>query len=158
MSWKLLILCNLIVHILLKKEIVVVDKLAQKNQRLGLKLIAFQLLFVLLLVLISTVIHSWHAGYSALAGGFTYLLPNAIFVLMAFAHAGAQKSNLVVRGFYAGETLKLVLTVILLSVFLKYGTLSLIPFYISFSLLVMSQWLAPLFFNYNSGMKHGSSR
>ncbi len=135
-----------------------VDKLAKKGQKSGLKLVGFQLLLVLLIALISTVFFSVKAGYSGLAGGFTFLLPNFIFVLMAFAHAGASKSKLVLRGFYAGEAIKLFLTVILFSVFLKYGSLSLTAFYISFSLLVVSQWLAPFFFNYNSGMKHGSSR
>jgi ATP synthase protein I len=62
----------------------------------------------------------------------------------------------VLRGFYAGEAIKLLLTVVLLVVFLKYATLSLAAFYVSFTLLVMSQWLAPLFFNNNNGMKKDS--
>ncbi|MFT6984701.1 MAG: ATP synthase protein I [Psychromonas sp.] len=132
-----------------------VDKLAVKSQRAGLNLVRFQFLLVLLLALILSVVFSAKLGYSALAGGVTFVLPNFIFVLMAFAHAGASKSKLVVRGFFAGEAIKLILTVILFTVFLKYGALSLTAFYISFSLLVISQWLAPFFFNYNSRMKHG---
>ena len=132
-----------------------VDKLAVKSQRAGLKLVRFQFLLVLLLALISTVVLSAKPGYSALAGGMTFVLPNFIFVLMAFAHAGASKSKLVVRGFFAGEAIKLFLTVILFIVFLKYGALSLASFYISFALLVISQWLAPFFFYNNDGIKHG---
>lgn len=132
-----------------------VDKLAKKSLKAGLKLVGLQLLIVLLLALILTVFFSVKSGYSGLAGGITFLLPNFIFVLMAFAHAGASKSKLVVREFFAGEAIKLFLTVILFTMFLKYGALSLIPFYISFALLVISQWLAPFFFYYNSGMKHG---
>jgi ATP synthase protein I len=75
---------------------------------------------------------------------------------MTFAHAGARQTKLVLRGFYAGEAIKLFLTVILLVVFLKYATLSLATFYISFTLLVMSQWLAPFFFYNNNGMKNDS--
>lgn len=132
-----------------------VDNLAAKSQKLGLKLVRFQSLIVLVMALILTVFFSVKSGYSALAGGITFLLPNFIFVLMTFAYAGASKSNLVLRGFYAGEAIKLLITVILFIVFLKYAVLSLIPFYISFSLLVMSQWLAPLFFYNNDGIKHG---
>ena len=132
-----------------------VDKLAKKSQKAGLKLVGLQLLIVLLTALILTVFFSVKSGYSGLAGGITFLLPNFIFVLMAFAHAGASKAKLVVRGFFAGEAIKLFLTVILFTVFLKYGAVSLTAFYISFSLLVISQWIAPFFFNYNSGMKHG---
>ena len=138
------------------KEIIVVDKLAKKGQKSGLKLLAFQLFLVLLIALVSTVFFSVKSGYSALAGGSTFLLPNIIFVGMTFAHAGARQTKLVLRGFYAGEAIKFFLTVILLVVFLKYGTLSLIAFYISFALLVGSQWLAPLFFYNNNGMKNDS--
>jgi len=134
----------------------VVDKLAKKGQISGLKMVAFQLLLVLSLALISTVFFSNQAGYSSLFGGITFLLPNFIFVWMAFAHAGARQSRKVLRGFYAGEAIKLFLTVLLLVVFLKFGALSLSAFYISFLLLVISQWLAPFFFYNNNGMKNDS--
>jgi len=132
----------------------VVDKLAKDSHRSGLKLVGFQLLLVLFIALILTVFLSTKSGYSGLAGGITFMLPNMIFVLMTFAHAGASKSKLILRGFYVGEAIKLTLTVILFSVFLKYGVLSLPSFYISFSLLLASQWLAPFFFHDNNGMKN----
>jgi len=132
-----------------------VDKLAKKSQNAGLKLVGFQLLLVLFIALILTVFFSVKSGYSGLTGGITFVLPNFIFVLMAFAHAGASKTKLVLRGFFAGEAIKLFLTVILFTVFLKYGALSLASFYISFALLVISQWLAPFFFYNNDGIKHG---
>jgi ATP synthase protein I len=133
-----------------------VDKLATKGRKAGLKLVRFQFLLVILLVLISTVFFSTKSGYSALAGGITFLLPNLIFVLLTFAHEGARQTKLVLRGFYAGEAIKLFFTVILLLIFLKYGSLSLSAFYTSFALLVASQWLAPLFFYNNNGMKNDS--
>ncbi len=129
-----------------------VDKLAKYSHRSGLKLVAFQFSLVLFLALILTVLFSFKSGYSGLAGGITFMLPNMIFVLMTFAHAGASKSKLILRGFYVGEAIKLTLIVILFSLFLKYGALSLPPFYISFALLVVSQWLAPFFFHDNNGM------
>jgi|GEM_PF-348171 len=131
-----------------------VDKLAKISQKSGLNLLIFQLLLVFLITLILTVFFSFKSGYSGLAGGITFLLPNFIFVLMAFAHAGASKSKLIVRGFFAGEAIKLTLTVILFSVFLRYGALYLPFFYISFLLLVVSQWLAPFFFHDNNRMKN----
>ena len=131
-----------------------VDKLAKKGQKSGLKLMVFQLLLVLTITLISTVFFSVKSGYSALAGGVTFLLPNIVFILMTFAHAGASKTRKVLRGFYAGEAIKLFLTVLLLVIFLKYLTLVLTAFYIAFVLLVLSQWLAPFFFYNNDGIKH----
>lgn len=133
-----------------------VDKLAKKSLKSGLKLIIFQLLLVLAITLISTVLFSVKTGYSALAGGVTYVLPNAIFVYMSFAYAGAQKAKLVLRGFYGGEALKLVFTVILFSLFLGCVELSFLAFYGSFFCLLVSQWFAPFFFYRNNGMKNDS--
>ena len=133
-----------------------VDKLAKKGQHSGLKLVLYQSLFVLSIALVSTVFFSVKSGYSALAGGGTFLLPNIIFVLMTFAYAGARQTKLVLRGFYVGEAIKFFLTVVLLVIFLKYVALSFIAFYSSFLLLIISQWSAPLFFYNNSGMKNDS--
>ncbi len=132
-----------------------VDKLARKNQICGLKLVVFQLLIVLILALISTVFFSTKSGFSALAGGITFLIPNCIFVFMSFAHAGARQSKMVLKGFCVGEALKIILILILLVVFLKYENLSFLYFYISFSLLIASQSLAYLFFKQHNGMTNG---
>jgi ATP synthase protein I len=133
----------------------VIDKLAKKGLTSGLRLIAFQLFIVLMIALISTVLSTTNAGYSALAGGFTFLLPNSVFVFMSFAHAGARQSKIVLKGFYVGEALKIFLILILLVLFLSDETLSLIAFYISFSLLIASQSLAFFFFKQHNGMTNG---
>jgi ATP synthase protein I len=138
----------------LSKGSKVVNKLAKNSHRSGLKLVGFQFSLVLFIALILTVFSSAKSGYSGLAGGMTFMLPNMVFVLMTFAHAGASKSKLILRGFYVGEAIKLTLTVILFSVFLKYGALFLPSFFISFLLLVVSQWLAPFFFHDNNRMKN----
>ena len=123
-----------------------VDKLAKKSQKAGLRLVSFQLLLVLCIALILTVFFSAESGFSGFAGGITFLLPNMIFVYMAFAHAGASKSKLVVRGFMGGEAIKIFSTVVLFALFLGFASLSLTAFYVSFTSLVASQWLAPFFF------------
>lgn len=123
-----------------------VDKLAKKGLKSGLTLVAFQLLFVLIIALVSTVVFSGKSGYSALAGGVTFLLPNCFFVYMSFAHAGARKSKMIVRGIFIGEAIKLFLTVVLLVLCLGFLNLFLNFYYASFTLLIASQWLAPFFF------------
>lgn len=123
-----------------------VDKLAKKGQKAGLRLVSFQLLLVLFITLVLTVFFSTESGFSGFAGGITFVLPNIIFVYMAFAHAGASKAKIVVRGVMGGEAIKIFSTVILLALFLEFTTLSLTAFYVSFAILVASQWLAPLFF------------
>ena len=132
-----------------------VNKLGESNRKSGMNLVVFQMVLVFVIAIIFTVTLDAKAGISSLAGGVAFVLPNIIFVLMAFAHAGATKTKLVLRGVYGGEAIKLLLTVILLSLFLKYIPLSLSVFYISFSILVISQWFSPFFFYNNDGIKHG---
>lgn len=124
----------------------VIDRLAKDSLKSGLRLVTFQLCIVCLIVLISTVFFSSKSGYSALAGAITFMLPNCIFIWMSLAHAGARQSRLVLRGFYVGEAIKVILTVILLIIFLVSNMLDLAAFYISFLLLIVSQCFAALFF------------
>ncbi|WP_094752705.1 ATP synthase subunit I [Psychromonas sp. CD1] len=132
-----------------------IDNLINKSQKNGLTLVFYQLLIVLLIALILTVFFSIKLGYSYLAGGITFLLPNCIFVLRAFALADTQSALVVLRGVYAGEVFKISFTVLLLVFFLKYVSLSMGAFYISFILLIISQCIAPFFFYNNVGIKHG---
>ncbi|MEH6454466.1 MAG: ATP synthase subunit I [Psychromonas sp.] len=123
-----------------------VDKLAKIGQKAGLRLVSFQLFLVLFITLVLMVFFSTESGFSGFAGGITFVLPNMIFVYMAFAHAGASKAKIVVRGVMGGEAIKIFSTVVLLALFLNFTSLSLTAFYVSFAILVASQWLAPLFF------------
>ena len=49
-------------------------------------------------------------AYSAILGGLAYILPNAYFVRYALGGTGQQSPNKIVRGFYIGEAIKLLLT------------------------------------------------
>ena len=58
---------------------------------------------------------SWNPGsadsaISALFGGLAVILPTVVFTGLAFRHAGARNARSIVRSFYLGESLKLVLT------------------------------------------------
>lgn len=47
---------------------------------------------------------------SGMAGGLAVIVPNAVFAALAFRHAGARQAQQIVRSFYLGEALKLILT------------------------------------------------
>lgn len=68
--------------------------------------------FLLLLVLAGAVAAGVNslAALNLLAGGMAVVLPNALFARLAFRHAGARQAQQIVRSFYLGEALKLVLT------------------------------------------------
>ncbi|MCB1756731.1 MAG: F0F1 ATP synthase subunit I [Gammaproteobacteria bacterium] len=52
------------------------------------------------------------AGYSALIGTLTCFVPNVYFVYRTFKFSGARSAKLILRSFYAGESLKLLLTAV----------------------------------------------
>lgn len=53
------------------------------------------------------------AAYSALLGGFSYILPNVLFVKFAFRHSAAESAQLALMGLFIGEGIKLLSTAVL---------------------------------------------
>ncbi len=62
--------------------------------------------FVLLLVIGRV------AAYSAVLGGIACLLPNLLFARFAFRYSASNSVGLVMRWFYLGETIKIIVTVL----------------------------------------------
>jgi ATP synthase protein I len=52
------------------------------------------------------------AGYSALLGGFIYVIPNAYFAHRMFRYEGARQASLVVGNMFRAESIKLALTAV----------------------------------------------
>jgi len=88
------------------------------------------------------------AAYSALLGGLIFTLPNAYFAFKAFTHSGARQAKLIVKSFYMGESVKLILTAVLFTVvFVLVKPLNVLALFLTFFVLVMSNWLIPMVFN-----------
>ncbi|WP_286263811.1 ATP synthase subunit I [Thalassotalea atypica] len=108
----------------------------------GRKLTRQQLVLSVFLTLVSAVLtyFIWGLGhaYSALAGGSIGIIPNFVFALYAFRHAGARASELVMNSFFKGVKIKMVLTAILFALCFKFITLSLLPFFMTYILAVAS--------------------
>ncbi|MFM1895686.1 MAG: hypothetical protein RLZZ385_760 [Pseudomonadota bacterium] len=51
----------------------------------------------------------WTSAYSVLLGGLICAVPNAYFSVRAFRHRGAGSAGRIVRDFYVGEAIKLLL-------------------------------------------------
>ena len=88
-------------------------------------------------------------GLSALAGGAIAVLPNFVFATLAFSHAGAQASGKVVRSFFLGEAVKLLLTIVLFSLAFGLMKSSFMPLFVSYLLVLVVPWTAPLYFKQN---------
>ena len=55
------------------------------------------------------VLLDWTSTYSVLLGGLICAVPNAYFSLRAFRHRGASSASRIVRDFYFGEAIKLLM-------------------------------------------------
>lgn len=85
-------------------------------------------------------------GYSALAGAVIAVLPNFVFATLAFSHSGASSAGKVLKTFYWGEAVKLLLTIALFSlVFIKLKVVFM-PLFVCYALGLLAHWTAPLYF------------
>ncbi len=53
------------------------------------------------------------AAYSAVLGGLACLLPNLLFARFAFRYSAADSVGLVMRWFYIGEAIKIIVTILI---------------------------------------------
>ena len=83
------------------------------NKTAAYKIVGIQLILTVILTAILSVYISQESAYSALLGGFIFILPNAYFVRCAFRGKGQQSPDSVLRWFYMGEAGKLILTGVL---------------------------------------------
>lgn len=111
---------------------------------LGLKHLWFMQLGVTLIVTaLFALTYNANAAISALLGGLVYIIPNAYFALTLFKHQGARAARQIVKGFYKGEALKFILTILLFTaVFLLYRVTPL-AFFVSYIAVLMTHWLTP---------------
>jgi ATP synthase protein I len=85
------------------------------------------------------------AAYSALLGGFIFVLPNIYFAEKAFAHTGARAARQIVNSFYKGEAVKIALTAVLFTVvFVLVKPLNVLALFVTFIIVLTTNWLAPL--------------
>ncbi|MFE8070399.1 F0F1 ATP synthase subunit I [Marinobacteraceae bacterium S3BR75-40.1] len=85
------------------------------------------------------------AAYSALLGGLIFFLPNIYFAHKTFAHSGARAARQIVSAFYKGEAVKLLLAAVLFALVFKYvRPIDEAALFITFAVMLMSNWLAPV--------------
>lgn len=113
------------------------------------RLFKLQLIIVFAIVAVAIVFGGIIAGKSALAGALVFLIPNLVFARNIFKYKGASSAKQIVRSFYKGESLKIVLSIFLFAmVFNFFDVIPLVFFavYITMQFLI---WLTPLFFRDN---------
>ncbi len=86
------------------------------------------------------------SGLSALAGGAIAVLPNFVFATLAFSHTGASSAGKVMKTFYWGEAVKLLLTIAMFSLVFINWKVGFMPLFVCYTLALTVHWTAPLFF------------
>lgn len=110
------------------------------------RLLRWQALVVVAAVGIAYLAGGEQAACSSLLGGLTAFLPNAYFAAkVGAAHTHKSKTARdIVRGFYFGETVKLVATAVLFGLVLHVPNIAFVPLFATFIAVLTVFWFALL--------------
>ncbi len=115
-----------------------------KKRLLVRRLVITQLVLVIVLPLLCLFINRVTA-YSVLIGTLIFFVPNLYFVYRAFKFSGARSANMILRSFYAGESIKLLMTAILFGLtFALVKPISVMAVFAGFIAIQATSWLTPL--------------
>lgn len=123
-----------------------VTVLARPGRMLAGRLLLLQACIVMLLALGFCLAVDSLWGLSALIGGGIVILANAVFAFFSFLFVGARAAKKITLLFYTGEVLKILLTVILLSIAYMYIPVALLPLKITYLLVLVVSVFAPALF------------
>lgn len=115
--------------------------LKKKIQNEAYTIVGWQLAGVFLLATIALIFKGILSGYSVLAGGLCYGLPNLFFVWRVFRYAGAQQMTQFMAAFFMGEAFKLILSGILFLLVVKHLPVSLLSVLVGFVGAIISFWI-----------------
>jgi ATP synthase protein I len=90
------------------------------------------------------VLAGWAEAKSALLGGVTAFLPNAYFAAKFGRVDKTKTTKQIVRSFYVGETIKIILTAALFFLIFQLPDIAFIPLFIGFVSVLMVFWFALL--------------
>jgi ATP synthase protein I len=105
--------------------------------------ILFALMIQLSVLLVLSAVAFWNdslLGFSVLVGGLNQIVPQAWFSYYAFKHGGANKTHLILRSMYRGETGKILLTASgFVAVFVLFDDLNMLGFMATFIAMIPLQ-------------------
>jgi len=110
-------------------------------QNKAYRIVIFQLMGVMMLAFLALILRGTVSGFSVLAGGLAYVIPNLIFVWRVFRYARASEMTLFMAAFFIGEMLKLVLAAVLFLMIVKTLPVSLLSVLVGFAAAIVSFWL-----------------
>ena len=119
------------------------QSLARKGRMQAYKMVLVQLIISFILFLIGLMI-SGTTGLSLGVGSLIVVVVNFIFATIVFRKAGAQAALDIKKALNLGESLKLMLAAALMAFAFIVLPVEGAPLLIGYSIIVLSQWFAPL--------------
>lgn len=119
----------------------------QLNKAGLIRLWLVQLGIAALIALIYGLCYNLVSAKSAILGGLVYIIPNAYFASKLFKHQGARAARQIVNGFYKGEALKIVLSILLFTMVFALIKVNPIAFFLTYIMVMMTHWLTPWIIN-----------
>lgn len=114
------------------------------------KIISSQFLAVIMVTAGGFVVLDWIGAYSSLLGGLICAIPNAYFTLRAFRYRGAMATRQIVKDFYIGEAVKILLICAGFTlVFASVDPLNAAALFIGFVLVYLAGLIALIFIQKN---------
>ncbi|PMH45411.1 ATP F0F1 synthase subunit I [Vibrio sp. 10N.286.49.B3] len=123
-----------------------VATLAKPGRELAKQLLLIEVSVVIFLAVGLSITINTDWGLAALIGGGIFVIANAVFSVCAFLFSGARATKLVAASFYAGEALKILITVLLFSLVYMYMQVELVPLKLAYLLVLGVNIFAPVFF------------
>ncbi|KFZ30968.1 hypothetical protein IDSA_07820 [Pseudidiomarina salinarum] len=120
--------------------------LTSTGKQLAARLLRVQAGTIFLLACVLSLLNSYEYFWGVVGGGLAVMIPTALFAWRAFAVGGARAAQQVVSNFFAGEGIKIILTVALLVVLLVFTSLPLSAVVSGYIATLIVQWLAPILF------------
>ncbi|MFB0982213.1 MAG: ATP synthase subunit I [Alteromonadaceae bacterium] len=122
------------------------NTLTKAGQKIACQQIGFSILVVLICTLFTYFYWGLLSAQSVIAGGVVTVIPNCLFAFKAFKYAGASASKLVIKSFFSGVKLKMLLMAVLLIFAFKIMVILPIAFFGTFFLVMALPLLTPFLF------------
>jgi ATP synthase protein I len=107
------------------------------------KILSYQILIILIITAVFFFAKGWREGLSSGLGGMAAFVPNLYFALRVLRSSG-KTAREVLNSFYAGESVKLLLTVALFVMIFKIPSIEIIPLLVGYMAALSVFWFALL--------------
>jgi ATP synthase protein I len=124
------------------------NTLTKAGRKIACQQIGFSIIVVLICTLVTYLNWGLVSAQSVIAAGVVTIIPNCLFAFKAFRYAGASASasKLVIKSFFSGVKLKMLLMAILLIFAFKIMVILPIAFFGTFFLVMVLPLLTPFLF------------